>query len=144
MRMRRAAAQIVICLQLVCARVRGTSARIFTVIAFVQFRDQKVSRVIFHSDGHCARLLKLPDIPSWYIVVSSFVRALSYLRSIRVTASMAQVKQLLEFHPSLFLYLFSLFPFPFSLFFLSFLFSFLFSLSLSDFSVHSVVPQRCL
>ena len=47
-----------------------------------------------------ARLLRLPDIPSGHIVVSSFVCALSDLRLICVTASLAQVKQLSEFHPS--------------------------------------------
>ena len=49
-------------------------------------------------DGHRARLLRRPDIHSGHIVVSSFVCALSELRLICVTASLAQVKQLSEFH----------------------------------------------
>ena len=55
--------------------------------------------------GHCARLLRFPDIPSGHIVVSSFVCALSDLRLICVTASMTQVKQQSEYHPSLSLFL---------------------------------------
>ena len=65
-------------------------------------KELKCSRVVGHvpegsvdrwyRDGHCARRLKLPHFPSGHIVVSSFVCALSDLRLIRVTASMAQVK----------------------------------------------------
>ena len=49
---------------------------------------------------HCARPLRHPDIPSGHTVVSSFGCAVSDLRLICVTASMAQVKQLSEYHPS--------------------------------------------
>ena len=43
-------------------------------------------------DGHCARLLRLPGIPSGHIVASSLVCALSDLWLMCVTASKAQVK----------------------------------------------------
>ena len=51
-------------------------------------------------EGHCARLLRLPDIPSGHVVSSSLVCALSDLRLICVTAFTAKVKQYSEYHPS--------------------------------------------
>ena len=54
----------------------------------------------WYRDGHCARPLRLPVIPSGHIAVSSFVCALGDLRLICVTASLAQERQLSKFHPS--------------------------------------------
>ena len=49
----------------------------------------------WYRDGHCARLLRLLGIPPGHIVMSSFVCALSDLRLICVTTSLAQVKSII-------------------------------------------------
>ena len=53
-----------------------------------------------HRYGHWTRLLRLPDLVSWHIVVSSFVRSFIDLCLIRVATSFGSRKQLSEFHLS--------------------------------------------
>ena len=62
-------------------------------------RQPRARRGVFdqyYRDGHCARLLRLRDIPPGHIAVSSFVCAFSDLRLICVTSFLAQVKQIIR------------------------------------------------